>query len=117
MSLINELAALGVNTDEALGRFMNNSALYERLLAKFPESAKAAAVAEQFAAKDHAKALESTHSLKGVTGNLSLTPLYKAYTDIVALIREEKYAEAEALYAEILPTEEKIIACIEAASK
>lgn len=114
MSLISELEALGVNTEEALGRFMNNSALYQKLLGKFPDSVRAAAVGAQFAAKDYAKAVEAAHTLKGVTGNLSLTPLYKAYTDIVALLRAGKNDEAEKLYLETVPVEEKMIAAIEA---
>lgn len=114
MSMINDLEALGVNTSEALGRFMNNSMLYEKLIAKYPDSARTADVAAQFAAKDYEKAVEAAHTLKGVTGNLSLTPLYTAYTEIVNLLRAGKNDEAEKLYNETAPIEEKIIAAIEA---
>ena len=34
MSLIDELKNLGIDTEEALGRFMGNASLYERMLGK-----------------------------------------------------------------------------------
>ncbi len=113
MDLIAELEGLGVNTSEALSRFMNNKALYVRMLGKFPAAAREADVSSHFKAKDYDTAVASAHTLKGVTGNLSLTPLYAAYTDIVALLRGGQPEKAEAILEEILPTEEKIIACIE----
>lgn len=113
MDLITELGELGVNTDEALTRFMNNTSLYVRMLGKFPAAAKGAKVTEAFQEKDYEKALAAAHTLKGVTGNLSLTPLFKAYTDIVALLREGQPEKAEALFSETIPIEEKIISCIE----
>ena len=116
MDLITELNKLGVNTDEALARFMNNSALYVKMLGKFPAAVKDADVPEHFKAKNYDTAVSTAHTLKGVTGNLSLTPLFKAYTDIVALLRAGEPDKAEAILEEILPTQEKIIACIESHS-
>lgn len=116
MDLITELKELGVNTEEALGRFMNNSGLYVRMLGKFPAAVSDADVPAHFEAKDYETAVSTAHTLKGVTGNLSLTPLFKAYTDIVALLREGNPEKAEAILKEILPVQEKIIACIESHS-
>ena len=54
-----------------------------------------------------------THTLKGVTGNLSLTPLYNAYTEITNLLREQKYDDARAALEKILPVQNDILSCIE----
>ena len=116
MSMLTELEALGVNTEEALRRFMNNSALYVRMLGKYPAAAENSAVAEKFAAKDYEAALTETHTLKGVSGNLSLTPLFKDYSEIVTLLREGKNDDAEALYEKTAVTEKQIIDCIKANS-
>lgn len=113
MDLIEELKELGVNTDEALGRFMQNSELYVKMLGKFPAAVKDANVSAHFAEKDYEAAVATAHTLKGVTGNLSLTPLFKAYTEIVALLRAGDNDTSEAMLKEILPVQEKIIACIE----
>lgn len=113
MSLINELEDLGVNTKDALNRFMNNSALYERMLKKLPTSVKDLEVMAYFEAGDYEKALSNAHTLKGVTGNLSITPLYDAYTEIVAFLRANNPEKAKEILANILPVQEKIIECIE----
>lgn len=114
MSLLTELEALGVNTEDALRRFMNNSSLYVRMLGKYPAAAENSAVAEKFASKDYEAALTETHTLKGVSGNLSLTPLFKDYSDIVTLLREGKNDEAEKLYEQTAVIEKQIIDCIKA---
>lgn len=56
--------------------------------------------------------IESAHAIKGATGNLSLTPLYKAYTDIVDLLRQDKPEEARKVLLDILPVQAQIIEVI-----
>ncbi len=113
MSLIKELSELGVNIEEALERFMNNQQLYERMLGKFPAAARDAQLTVYFESGDYEAAERNAHNLKGVTGNLSITPLFNAYTEIVALLRTGEYAKAKEVLEETLPCEEKIIKCIE----
>lgn len=113
MSLMEELIESGVNVDEALERFMNNAALYERMLGKLVDAVNSTEVMPAFEAQDYETALTNAHTLKGVMGNLSITPLYSAYTDIVRLLREDKPEQARKVLEEVLPVQEKIIACIE----
>ncbi|MCH5193432.1 MAG: hypothetical protein J1F11_05675 [Oscillospiraceae bacterium] len=113
MSLIDDLKALGANTDEALGRFMGNASLYERMLGKLPPAVESNQVMPCFESGDNQGALEKAHTLKGVTGNLSLTPLYKAYSDAVTLLRDNKPDEAKEIIEKILPVQDEFIACIE----
>ena len=47
-----------------------------------------------------------------MTGNLSLTPLYEAYTKIVDLLRMGNVEEANRIYLEVLPVQEEILARI-----
>ena len=82
MDSINELDALGVNTQEALRRFSGNSALYVKMLGKLTAAANDLEVMPCIEKEDYETAVTNAHTLKGVTGNLSLTPLYNAYTDI-----------------------------------
>lgn len=113
MSKIDELRELGVDIDEALNRFMGNSALYEKMLNKLTAAVKDVQVLPFFEAGDNKTALENAHALKGVTGNLSVTPLYKAYTEIVDELRADNPDKARKILDDILPVQEKIIACIE----
>lgn len=113
MSLLDALKTYDVDVQDGLKRFVNNAALYEKMLKKFPAAAKDLPVMPHFEAGDLDAALANAHTLKGMTGNLSLTPLYTAYTEIVALLRASKPEEARAMLADILPVQEGIIACIE----
>lgn len=117
MGLLDELKELDVNTDEGLGRFMNNAALYERMLGKINATVKDLEVMPYFESGDLETALANAHTLKGVTGNLSLTPLYDAYTEIVAQLRGNEPEKAKERMAEILPVQEKIMKCIEKYAK
>lgn len=113
MSKIDELKTFGVNIDEALDRFMGNGALYEKMLNKLTAAVNDVQVLPCFEEGDHARALENAHALKGVTGNLSITPLYKGYTEIVDELRAGNPEKARKILDDILPVQEQIIACIE----
>lgn len=113
MSLIDSLKELGVDTDDGLKRFMNNAPLYEKMLKKLPKHVRELEVMPCFECDDYKKALENAHTLKGVMGNLSISPLYVAYTDIVTLLREDNPDSAKHVLADVLPTQERIIYCIE----
>lgn len=110
---LDELKALEVNVDEALQRFMGNTGLFERMIGKLPAAVKDNEVMPCFETGDFKGALEKAHTLKGVTGNLSVTPLYTNYSEIVNLLRADKHDEARTILENLLPVQEKIIACIE----
>lgn len=113
MSMLDELKELDVNVDEALHRFMNKTALYEKMLMKLPGMMQGEKLMETIDAGDINGAIEIAHTLKGVLGNLSITPLFEAYTKIVALLREDKPDEAKEILADSIPIEEKVVVCIE----
>lgn len=113
MDLLEELRALGSNVDEGRDRFMGNAALYVRMLRSLPGMLKKTDVGEAFAAGDLAGAMEKAHTLKGVTGNLSVTPLYEGYTKIVDHLRAGQEEQARAVFEEMLPVQDKVIECIE----
>ena len=113
MDLIKELEALGVNTEGALRRISGNSALYLKMLGKFTAAVHDLEVMPCFEKEDYETAVTNAHTLKGVTGNLSLTPLYNAYTEITNLLRGQKYSEAKELLEKTLPVQNDILACIE----
>lgn len=112
MSLTEKLKEYGVNVAEALERFMGNEAIYEKTLKKFPAAAESHTVVEYIKSGDSKTAVANAHTLKGVTGNLSMTPLYTAYVEIVNLLRAGENDKALAELEKILPLQEKIIDCI-----
>ena len=51
--------------------------------------------------------------LKGMTGNLSLTPLFNGYVEMLGMLREGKVKEAGEVMGKLRPIQEQIIECIE----
>ena len=105
--MIDKLKFLGADIDDAMRRFQGNEGLYKRLLAKFPEQTVNLNSSEYFDKEEYEKALENIHTLKGLAANLSLANLYEAYSEVVNLLRTERYIEAEQRYFALLPLEEK----------
>ncbi len=113
MTMLEELKTLGVNTEEGIARLNGNASFYERMLGKFLTMMKASSVRPDFDGTDYADVIEATHAIKGVAGNLSITPVYEAYSEIVRLLREAKPEEARAVLEKIIPVQTEIMNCIE----
>lgn len=82
------LQELGVDTEELLARFMGNEALMTRFLGKFPQDENFGRLEQALEAGDAAGAYAAAHTLKGVTGNLSLARLYQLVCAVVEPLRE-----------------------------
>jgi len=113
MGMIEELKALGVNTDEGIARMNHNKALYERLIGKLVSMLRNSTAALDSDASSCDELIEVTHSLKGASGNLSVTPIYEAYSQIVDLLRAGQMQQAKEMIQKIRPLQEEIIKCIE----
>ena len=115
MGLLEELKGLGVNTEEGVQRLMGNASLYERMLGtSFIKLMHDTPIEiEDFDCEDCTELIEKTHALKGASGNLSVTPIYDAYTEIVNLLRQGNPGEARVIFEKILPVQTEIIQCIE----
>ncbi len=87
MITIDALKEYGANVDEGLGRCMGNEALYLKLVSTIPNEEKFSKLMESLEANDLDSAFENAHALKGVTGNLALTPLYDPLVEITELLR------------------------------
>ena len=87
MITLEKLKAFGANTEEGLSRCLNNEAFYLRLVEKFIEKNAFIALKEAISRDDLDAAFTEAHSLKGVLGNLSLTPLYKLIVEMTEHLR------------------------------
>ena len=113
MDLLEELKELGVNVEEGLTRLNRNEALYKKLLGTFTGLMENYYVGVDFDDQDCKEVTEKAHAIKGAAGNLSITPIYDAYTEIVNLLRAGKPQEAKKALKKILPLQEGIVRCIE----
>lgn len=107
---IEDLISFGANVDEGLQRCMNNEAFYLRLVESVREEQGFDALKEAIEAGDLDKAFEASHALKGVLGNLSLTPLYEPMAEICELLRTKEDADYQALLDEIMHVRDVFLA-------
>lgn len=87
MITMEKVKAFGADTQEGLTRCMNNEAFYLRLVGKFIEKNAYNDLKTAILANDLDEAFRQAHSLKGVLGNLSLTPLFELMVEITELLR------------------------------
>ncbi len=92
------LVEAGVDVEGSIRRFCGNEGLYEKFLMKFLADDNFNKMEPAFRANDFDTALIAAHTLKGVSANLGINRVYEIASEIVNLIRNEKYEDAKGLY-------------------
>ena len=87
MITIEKLKEFGANIEEGLGRCYGNETLYLRLVKMIPGEANFDKLKDALEQGDLDSAFEAAHALKGVLGNLSLTPMFEQCSEITELLR------------------------------
>ncbi len=95
------LTKAGVNVDDLLKRLMGNESLVRIFVKKFTEDKTFGKLQAAFDEKNVEGAEMTSHTLKGMCGNLSLTELFSLFTEQVNLIRGGNFAKAEAMMPDI----------------
>lgn len=98
---IEELKEFGVNTDEGLSRCLNNEEFYFRMIRLAASDAGFSRLKEAVEQNDLTTGFEAAHALKGVMGNLSITPLYVPLSRMTELLREKKEMDYSGYLEEI----------------
>ena len=89
MLTMEKLAAYGADTETGLARCMGQEAFYIRLAGMVLQEDHFEKLEQALAAGDLKEAFAAAHALKGVTGNLALTPIYDPVYEITELLRKE----------------------------
>ena len=108
MLTIDALRQIGVQPEEGLTRCMNNEEFYLTLVKMVPEDAGFQKLQESLEKNDLDGAFEAAHALKGVLGNLSLTPLQEPVQEITELLRSRTEMDYEPLLTTILEHREEL---------
>jgi len=79
MLTIDSLRAYGANVEEGLGRCMNMEPFYLKVVGMVKDDVDGsfAKLKAAMDARDAEKTFEAAHALKGSTGNVALTPIFK----------------------------------------
>ena len=111
MITIEQLRAWGADVEDALPRCLNNEAFYLRLVCKAVQEPTFDRLREALEAGDLARAFD--HALKGVTGNLSLTPIDRPVREITEHLRSRTEMDYRPLLDEILARRASLLALCE----
>lgn len=113
MSLFEELKELGVDVDEGLERVVDDEPLYEMMLGMAIDTVNSNPIEmADFDADSLDELIGRVHILKGLTGNLAMTPLFTGYVQMLDLLRNDRPKEAGEEYERILPIQAAIMDCI-----
>ena len=99
---IETLKNFGANTDEGLARCFGMEDFYLKLVKTVPDEGNFDRLAEAIRANDLDTAFECAHALKGVLGNLSLTPIYTPVSEMTEQLRAHAQADYNAELDEVL---------------
>ena len=110
MLTIAKLQEYGVNTKEGLARCMGMEAFYFRMLGMGLKNDSFDKLEASLAAGNLEESFELSHALKGVVGNLALTPIYTPLADMTEMLRAKKDADYVEMYKPILELRNKLLA-------
>ena len=102
MITIETLKNNGADIETGLSRCVGKEDLYLKLVNMGLGDAKFEELGVALEANDLEKAFELCHALKGVIGNLALTPLYDTLSSMTEKLRARESADYQLMYSEIL---------------
>ena len=94
-----QLEENGADVEATLKRFMGNDAIYQKFLGKFPADPNYTNLGSNIEAGAFEEAYKCAHALKGVVGNLGLTPIFDKVSDLVEELRNKASDEVDAARA------------------
>jgi len=104
---------MGVDVEDGLGRMMDDESFYEMMLGMFIDRVKDNPIEiEDFDGDDLELLISRVHALKGLTGNLAMTPVFNGYVQALDLLRMNQPQEAKKAYEKLLPIQESMMECI-----
>jgi len=77
----------GADVENTIKRFMGNEAMYEKFLKKFVDNSNYTGLEENLLSGNYGEAFKCAHTLKGVSANLGLEPIFKAASELTEEFR------------------------------
>ena len=85
----NVLIGFGANPDEGIERCMGDESFYLKMVCRAIERGPFEKLLDVITGNNLDEAFERAHALKGVLGNLSLTPLFDLSSELTELLRNK----------------------------
>ncbi len=103
--LLAQLNRLGVHTEEALGRFMGNEALFLSFVRQLPEKLDFTRIRQGLETEDGDLFYMGVHNLKGLSGNLSIEPIHDCARAILVEFRTSGFKHKKKLLSLVAEAE------------
>ncbi len=113
MLTIDALNDLGVDTKEGLARCLDDEEFYLELIPDALERARYEELERLLAEKNLSAAFEAAHALKGVLGNLALTPIYTPASEMTELLRSGTDMDYSDLMSKVMAERDRIAALLD----
>ena len=97
-ALLQKLTTYGMDVTGTLARFGGNEALMMRFLLGFPKDQTMDSLRDAMASGDREAQKVASHSLKGLSGNLGLTPVFEASSAMMNALRASEDTNVTSLY-------------------
>ncbi|MCL1911107.1 MAG: Hpt domain-containing protein [Leptospirales bacterium] len=105
----------GFDVTGAIRRFAGNEALYEKHIFKFIDDKIYENLAKAVSEGNRQDAFREAHTLKGMSGNLGLNPIFNPLSELVGLLRDENsQTDISAVFAAVEAGYESVIAALKA---
>lgn len=108
MLTIEGLKDYGADVDEGLKRCVNNEAFYLKMVEKAAGDQTFGKLISAIEAGQLDEAFEAAHALKGVCGNLALTPLYHPVSELTEFLRGRTQMDYSEIMTVIKSQKEKL---------
>jgi len=104
-----------IDIEDGLKRVMNNTKLYAKLLTKFKDDQNIKTIETALASGDLPNAQVATHTLKGLSANLSLVELNKHVVELevqikAGSVKPDQYGIVKSAYDQSMTEVDKVIA-------
>lgn len=99
MDFLKSLEDYGADVKNTLERFMGNESLYKKFLKKFIDDKNIFSLKKSVDETNYEDSLKYAHTLKGITANLGITPMYTILDKMVSDIRNNDFDSINNLYS------------------
>lgn len=106
---IDSLREFGADVDTGLARCLGKEDFYLRMVGLALKDTRFTSIKEELDARNFAAAFEMAHALKGVIGNLALTPVYEPIAEMTELLRARTDMDYAPLYEKMKNNYEKLL--------
>lgn len=110
MLTLEKMRALGIDPTDGLTRCMNNEVFFFKMISMAVANDYFDTLGPALEKNDLDSAFEAAHALKGVIGNLALSPIYEPLAEMTELLRAKKEADYISMYRPIKEIRDQLLA-------